>query len=347
MYNRDKIYNIDKKIFFREELNGITVYNSTFNDYSFYEDCNISDFFEKNTTLTKENLYNYLNAYKKSTNIKFRYPFRINWLVSDYCNLNCIYCFADNKLNSSNMDDVDYKKVVKNLLHYRPLSVGLTGGEPTLNSNLSNIIDGLSGKCAIIIDTNGTTNRLETCLNSIIKSNATVRITVDSTDDLIINSVRPFCRNSFQIIDKNIKMLLDNNIRVIIHTVVTKKNLHAIEKIYDYIADKKIVKWQLYPVCYAEKCKKIYELLKVSDVELEHLERKLYNKNNGNLDIKIYKNSKDFSTGAVLMLDVKGNYFIDTIFNGIRYCGAKTDKPAINEIRKCINVNNHIDDYLG
>ena len=341
------MYSIDNELFIREELNGITIYNTIFNTYNFYEGCSISNFFDKYETLTRKNLYSYLNNYTETKNIKFKYPFRINWLVSDCCNLKCIYCFADNKLNFTGDNNVDYKRIVRNLLNYKPLCVGLTGGEPTLNPNLKNIISELCGRCAIIIDTNGTTQGLNMCLDLLRKSNATVRITLDSVDDSIINIVRPYFKNSFEIIAQNIKQLLDNNINVIIHTVVTQKNIKFIPTIYDYIMDKKIVRWQLYPVCYTEKCKTIYNFIKVTDEELEQLEEVLADKNKNHIDIKIYRNKSDFSARAVLMLDSRGNYFVDTIFNGIEYCGFDFKKPSIKELENSLDIKNHIDDYFN
>lgn len=341
------MYNIDNELFIREELNGITIYNTITNTYNFYENCSISDFFNKYETLTRKNLYSFLNNYNQNKNIKFKYPFRINWLVSDCCNLNCIYCFADNKLNFTKNNNVDYKKNINNLLNYRPLCVGLTGGEPTLNPNLRNIISELSGRCAIIIDTNGTTRGLNSCIDILRNSKATVRITLDAIDDSIINMVRPNFKNSFQAIDQNIKQLLNNNINVIIHTVVTQKNIEFIPLIYDYLMNKKIVRWQLYPVCYTEKCKTIYDHIKVSDEELKQLEEILANKNKKHIDIKVYRNKFDFSARAVLMLDSKGYYFVDTIFNGIKYCGLDYQKPSIKEIKNSIDIKNHIDDYFN
>ena len=341
------MFNINNEIFIRQELNGVTVYDSNINKYIFYKNVVFNNYFDMFNILTKDNLHEFLKKYEISNCINFKYPFRINWLISDYCNLNCIYCFANNKFNIPKDNKINYDEIVNNLLNYRPLSVGLTGGEPTLNLKLSKIIDSLAENCSIIIDTNGTTNLTNTLLNSIIKSNSIVRITIDSIDDSILSLVRPFCINSFKKISNNIQKLLDNDVRVIIHTVVTQKNLSEIHKIYDYIVDKKIVKWQLYPVSYTEKCKEIYDSIKVSNEELDKLQKILDKKNNGKIDVKVYKNSSDFSSRAVLMLNKNGKYFVDTIYNGIEYCGKNSYKPTLSEIKNCLNKQNHIDDYLS
>ena len=95
------MYNIDKELFIREELNGITVYDIVKNIYKFYEGVELKEYFSKNEKLEKNKFNKFLEENKNaiSSNIKVQYPFRINWLVSDVCNLDCIYCCANNKMN--------------------------------------------------------------------------------------------------------------------------------------------------------------------------------------------------------------------------------------------------------
>lgn len=76
-----------------------------------------------------------------SSNVKVKYPFRINWLVSDVCNLDCIYCCANNKMNPAKLDGELLKKTAKHMLTLSPLTVGLTGGEPTLCLEIGSIIE--------------------------------------------------------------------------------------------------------------------------------------------------------------------------------------------------------------
>ena len=79
------MYNIDKKIFIREELNGITVYDIVKNIYKFYEGVDLKEYLSKNKNFEKNKFEKFLEENKNaiSSNLKVKYPFRINWLISD------------------------------------------------------------------------------------------------------------------------------------------------------------------------------------------------------------------------------------------------------------------------
>lgn len=224
------MYNIDKELFIREELNGITVYDIVKNVYKFYEGVELKDYFSKYGELQRMQFDKFLSKNKNmvSTNIKVKYPFRINWLVSDVCNLDCTYCWAKNKIRPRKLDRDILKETAKHMLTLSPLTVGLTGGEPMLCPEIGSIIDILDGKCAIVLDTNGTTPNLEKYIENFKRSNTTVRITIDSMDNNILNKVRPSGENQINRIRRNIGLLKQNDIRVGIHTVVTKINYNSI-----------------------------------------------------------------------------------------------------------------------
>lgn len=339
------MYNINKEIFIREEQNGITVYNVINNVYKFYENVKLHDYFSKNEKLEKEQFEKFLQENKNaiSTNINVKYPFRINWLVSDVCNLDCIYCCANNKMAPKKIDREVLKQTAEHMITLSPLTVGLTGGEPTLCPEIGNIIDILNGKCAIVLDTNGTTLNFANYIDKFKESNATVRITIDSMDNEISNKVRPYNKNQVDLIKKNIELLKKNNVRVSIHTVVTKINLDSIVEIGKYISDSKIEKWQLYPVNYAERCKDYFNDIKVSNEELDELEKVLQKEFGDKALIRVYRNQTDFRANGVIFADTKGEFYTDTIFNGVNIIGKN---PSVQKLIDETNVENHIKDYL-
>ena len=340
------MYNINKEIFIREEENGITVYNVVTNVYKFYENLKLQGYFSKNKKLEKEQFEKFLQDNKNtiSTNINVKYPFRINWLVSDVCNLDCIYCCANNKMDPKKIDREVLKKTAEHMItSLFPLTVGLTGGEPTLCPEIGNIIDILDGKCAIVLDTNGTTPNFASYIEKFKKSNTTVRITIDSMDNEISNKVRPYKENQVDLIKQNIELLKKNNVRVSIHTVVTKINKDSIIEIGKYISNCKIEKWQLYPVNYSERCKDYFDDIKVSDEELEELEKELQKEFGDKVLIRVYRNQVDFRANGVIFADTKGEFYTDTIFNGVNIIGKN---PSAQELIEKTNVENHIKDYL-
>ncbi|MBF0988944.1 MAG: radical SAM protein [Clostridiales bacterium] len=339
------MYNIDKKIFIREELNGITVYDIVKNIYKFYEGVDLKEYLSKNKNFEKNKFEKFLEENKNaiSSNLKVKYPFRINWLISDVCNLDCIYCCANNKMNPAKLDRELLKETAKHILTLSPLTVGLTGGEPTLCPEIGSIIDILDGKCAIVIDTNGTTSNLEKYIDKIKNSNTTVRITIDSMDNDISNKVRPYDENQINKIKRNIELLKQNNVRVSVHTVVTKTNYDSIIEIGRYLRKYKIEKWQLYPVNYSEKCKDFFDEIKVSDEELKKLEKELNKELEKDMLIRVYRNQVDFRAKGVIFANSIGEFYTDTIFNGIDMIG---EKPSLQKLIEHTNVENHIKDYL-
>ena len=339
------MYNIDKELFIREELNGITGYDIVKNIYKFYEGVELKEYFSKNKKLEKNKFEKFLEENKNaiSSNVKVKYPFRINWLVSDVCNLDCIYCCANNKMNPAKLNGELLKETAKHMLKLSPLTVGLTGGEPTLCPEIGSIIDILDGKCAIVIDTNGTTSNLEKYIDKIKNSNTTVRITIDSMDNDISNKVRPYDENQINKIKRNIELLKQNNVRVSVHTVVTKINYDSIIEIGRYLRKYKIEKWQLYPVNYSERCKDFFDEIKVSDEELEKLEKELNKELENEMLIRVYRNQVDFRAKGVIFANSIGEFYTDTIFNGVDMIG---EQPTLQKLIEHTNVENHIKDYL-
>jgi len=98
------VFNIDNKLYIREEKNGITVYEKDSNLYKFYKGLNINKI-QNIKEYIKVNDYLEKNNSKISTEIDFYSPFRINWLIEERCNLDCIYCFAYDKMENNETRD--------------------------------------------------------------------------------------------------------------------------------------------------------------------------------------------------------------------------------------------------
>ena len=70
------MYNIDKELFIREELNGITVYDIVKNIYKFYEGVELKEYFSKNEKLEKNKFNKFLikkDSVKISTILYFNF----------------------------------------------------------------------------------------------------------------------------------------------------------------------------------------------------------------------------------------------------------------------------------
>lgn len=339
--------NFDNQLFIREEKNGITVYDINEDKYTFYEGIK----YDRIKNKSKEELISLLNNNQNliSRNIDYSYPFRLNWLVENKCNLDCIYCYASDKIDIKNNNENIYRTVEAiNNLHV--LNIGLTGGEPTLNPYLERIIELFSSKCAIVLDTNATTDVFLKISNTLKKANVLVRISIDSVNEEINKKIRPSKNkkiNSFEMIDKNIDVLINNDIYPLIHTVITNLNKDYLDDIAKYLIKKKIKIWHLYSVNYSDKCKDIYNTIKVDKQEMKEIYQRLKTLYSDKIKITLESKSNDFSQCAIGLIDAKGRFFLDTVYNGIKYIGKDIFSPTRDEYAKELNIEGHCIEYLS
>lgn len=295
-------------------------------------------------------VYDYINGeyyyYYQDTNcgdIKYKLsPVSVCWLIENSCNLNCIYCFAENKNNCSM---ANYKNVVDNILTLDPLTIILTGGEPTLNKKIGGIIEYIGDKAFTIIDSNGTTE----CWEEIIPKlkNSLVRFSIDSLNCDIIKIVRPSkiidaTENQIEIITKNIKLLRDNNIPVIIQTVMTKYNTEELEEIYNYLLELGVQRWYISAVKYSDKCKNNYNDICLNEEEIEKVKEKIdkFNTDKINITFSLEKNA---GARARLFIEKSGKFFVDTIKDGIRYIG---ENPTMENVQSELDIDEHHNLYI-
>ena len=171
------------------------------------------------------NTEKYLKAFiAQLENASEMFLMNVDWMISSVCNMRCPYCFAnctgditDLKIAKKNADILNSM----NLLH-----ITLSGGEPTLNPYLEDIIQLLNEEIAITIDTNGINlDQYERLLSTLKARKCNLRITIDSISDHTLQSIRPSKNGTayFSKIDEAISFFMVNDIPIMIHTVVSKK----------------------------------------------------------------------------------------------------------------------------
>jgi len=343
-------HSIENRFFIREEKNGITVYERSSNLFNFYEGITWNDVVNSGVS-NADDFEDFLESISDriSINIDSKYPFNINWLIEDKCNLDCIYCFADDKFYLDR--DRDSISTAKSILRLNSLTVGITGGEPTLNPDIDKIIEMFAGKIAITIDTNGTTPKIIKLIPLLKKANVMVRITIDTVDNDLLNKLRPPKHmpeggyDQVGILTKNIKALVDAGVPVMVHTVLTKLNINKTEDIAETLIDIGVKRWHLYGVNYAEKCKHFFEKIKVTKKEVSDNKELLLSKYGDEINIT-HSLEDDFSANAVVLINSNGEFFVDTITDGIRYIGQNPKKPTIEELAEYLNYDRHADCYL-
>ena len=349
MENVNKQY-VGKKYFVREELNGITVYNKITHMFEFYENIFINDI--KNIISDGE-LEEYLSKYDsaKTKNIKSKYPFYIGWQLSNSCNLDSIYCFAEVTLHNKRCDDI--VETANEILKLNPICVGLSGGEPTLEPKLADIMRLFKDKTTAVLNTNGTTKNLEELIPVLKETNTFVRLTIDSTDNELLNKLRPPRKmpeggyNQIEIIKKHVKMLVDNDINFMIHTVMTQQNMKTIEKTGQDLIDMGVKRWHMYKVDCSLKCQSFFDDIKVGFDEMKKNHENLIKKYGDKMEITSAFNPVTGNRErAILLVDSTGRFLVkDDQFEPV-FIGKDPAHPTYEEIMTEMDYEKHKFCYL-
>ncbi len=357
-----KILHAGNRFALRNEINGITIYNRLDNTFRFYEGLFIEEI-EEDIDRDGGNAVIRLmrvNEERLTKNVESEDPFTICWMVSGVCNLDCIYCFAENKMVRKNIggsvsnDDLD---TLNHILSLNPVSIVLSGGEPTMNPKLEEILRFCKGKACVILDTNGTTHQLGNLIPTIKDTNTTVRVTVDSLDDEILNTVRPWFRSAAsgegtvplpqsEILKKNIHALTDAGIPLVIHSVLTRHNIGKLETTAETLISLGVKEWFFYPVNYSLKCKDSFDEIKVSRKEACEYADTLAEKFGDKMKITCPRNEVGFRERCVLLVDNLGRFYVDSIDHGPIFLGKDPTHPQKDEIMEQFDFDLHKQTYL-
>ena len=157
------------------------------------------------------------------------YPLRAVYLnMTSHCNLNCIYCFATERIESkADMNFNDYKKVLESVKNYNThTEIIFTGGEPLTSA--------LTIPVAKYSKSRGFTNKLMTNATLITEENVrqlvnvfdSVKISLDGSTAEKHNFYRG--TGSYERTIRAIELLDKFNANVSLAMVVTKKNCRDI-----------------------------------------------------------------------------------------------------------------------
>lgn len=174
-------------------------------------------------------------------------PLVTGLMVSNVCNLNCAYCIANNggAYSSVNLLNQNIDYLINELEKAKILGVLISGGEPTLNPKLPEILYKMSQKgFYITLDTNGI-NISDTILEIISKNkNIVPRISLDSS----FPEIHDKYRGNFNDTISNILKMLDLGIDLRINTVMHCKNVMLLDNMAQMLVAFGIKKWHIFKV---------------------------------------------------------------------------------------------------
>ena len=158
------------------------------------------------------------------------YPRYLVLLLTEACNLRCVYCYRGDQRCAQSM----FREVAEKALHLVSSSRGrfhvqMTGGEPALEPELVEWIASLIRKkgwpATIGIQTNGT--MLDTSLIRIFKQySIQVGLSLDGPPE-VQEEIRGEALSTF----KGLKLLSDKEVPFRVTTVVTEQNVHALGRL--------------------------------------------------------------------------------------------------------------------
>lgn len=342
---------IEKDYFLRDEINGLTVYERGPHLYTFYEGLSTTDIAKCVTPLTTAGFRQFIEGKRDliTQNIESELPFYAGWEVTGACNLDCIYCFADNLIHTK--DTADIIDTARHILKVDPMVIGLSGGEPTLNPRLPEIMRLFYGRIAMILNTNGTTESLASLVPLLKETGTLVRLTIDTLDNKLLNQLRP-PKNGVPDYDqagmlkKNTSLLIEAGVPFMIHTVITKKNINTLEKTAEELIRLGVKRWHFYAVDYSNKCADFYDEIKVTAEEVGIYCEQLKTRFGDKLHITYPKGHILDRRNAILLIDSTGRFAVNQNTETPTFIGADPKHPTQTEIMSQLAYETHRKCYL-
>ncbi len=175
--------------------------------------------------------------YLNNNKIRLPYPLYATWDITNYCNLNCIFCSASSLGNKEIIDSPDSLKIAKKLIANGIKYVSIRGGEPTLVKQLKDIVKLFINNnifVEIVSNGSGINDELLSSFKGLNKNLLRIKISLDSTDEKTNDSLRG--RGSFDFATTAITNCNKHHIDFRTQMVITNKNKNGIIDMYNFVS---------------------------------------------------------------------------------------------------------------
>ena len=259
----------------------------------------------------------------------------VNWNITGECINNCTYCFGkDISEFRSQSKDMLYKYAT-HLAGLSPDLVVLTGGEPMLCDYLLDIVEFLIDYTNVIIDTSGVLLN-EKVLSFFAKKNIHLRISLDSTNPIINESIRPSrIHDSTNIIKHNIELSLLLQVPLTVQTTISTKNIDQLFFFAEWLKRVGIGQWRLNLVIpHSDSLKNDASIIAN---ELKEIYPNIYIRTS---------NMTPSKTNHMVLLDPLGNYWVRGEHNNHKKrIGTVYDNLTKSDILMHLDTKMHCDRY--
>jgi len=156
-----------------------------------------------------------------------RTPRIIGWGITNGCNLSCRHCFtASGKRSRNEMTTAECRRVIDAMAAIGVSTIGWTGGEPLLRTDLEDLIDYARQKrIRSSITTNGILLDRERAVRLTEAGNRAIQISIDGSSPERNRLMRGATEEEYHTILEAIRTCKRLDIRVILATVLCRENL--------------------------------------------------------------------------------------------------------------------------
>ncbi len=163
------------------------------------------------------------------------------WNITRACNLKCIHCYNDSGGNKADdeLNTIDAKAVLNDLSEFGIPSVLFSGGEPLMRPDLFELIEYAANLgLRTVISTNGTliTNEIAKKIKKYGVSY--VGVSLDGIGQ--VNDKFRGAEGAFEKAVAGIRNCQDNKVRIGLRLTLTKRNVHELERLFDFFESENI-----------------------------------------------------------------------------------------------------------
>lgn len=164
-------------------------------------------------------------------------PYRMDLALTYRCNNDCSHCYNARERNFPELSTEDWKRIIDLTWSLGVPHVVFTGGEPTLRSDLPELIAHAEGLGQITgLNTNGRRLADANYLHSLVEAGLDhVQVTVESHDPQIHNSM--VNSRAFEQTIQGVRNALASSLFVMTNTTMLTSNYQSIPETLDFLAD--------------------------------------------------------------------------------------------------------------
>ncbi|MFX1285736.1 MAG: PqqD family peptide modification chaperone [Promethearchaeota archaeon] len=196
------------------------------------------------------------------TELQLTAPLRMDLAITYHCNNNCEHCYNQpESQNATELDTNTWKAILERLWEISIPHVTFTGGEPTLRSDLSDLID-YAENIGIVtgLITNGRNLKDANYVNSLVNNGLDhIQITFESVDERIHNQMVGNDKAWKETVE-GIKNAIDTPIYTLTNTTLTRLNTPKIEETIEFLNSLDVEQFACNSIIYAGKGKNVSKI---------------------------------------------------------------------------------------